>query len=245
MTEPVLCLAGRGRKVDAITSRLFGKTEIHLRPTVWIHCGSSVCREYVRRTLDNLNFLRDFLGLLGPESLYIALNAPYPASGAISQPDLRPSTDLDDILLAIQSSVSTTFSGIKIKYTAVADLDAPEYSTLGGLIVVNGELFALTTAHALMGMLQDEGSVTHPATISAAIELDGDNAFGSVTRCKLEEDFGVADDLGDLAEELLESNPDGELAFNENHALSDRHSIRHRNNFSRSGSHSMVRAAKA
>ncbi|KAF2624942.1 hypothetical protein BU25DRAFT_441701 [Macroventuria anomochaeta] len=199
ITEPVLCLAGRSHALDALAGRLFGNAEVHLRPTVWIHCGSKTCREHVRRTLDNLNFLRDFLGLLGPESLFLSLNAPYPASG-LSRP-LLPLTSaaIDAMSLAIQSPLTadTTVCGAKVKCTVHTDLEKTTcYSTVGGLIVVNGELLALTTAHAFISKIRQSSAETDSADPRARNESIADNETGPETISQLERDFGMVKDLG-------------------------------------------------
>jgi hypothetical protein len=197
ITEPVLCLAGRSHALEVLKAPLFRNQKVHLRPTVWIHCGSKTCREHVRRTLDNLNYLREFLRLLGPESLCLSLNAPYPASGLSRPLLLLTGATIDAVSCAIQApqNADTTVSGVKLKCIVHTGLEkATCYSTIGGLILVNGELFALTMAHAFMNMIRQNSGGTDSADLQTRDASVAYEETGCETLSQLERDFGMMED---------------------------------------------------
>lgn len=163
---------------------------------VWIHCGSKPCLKHVRLTLDNLNYLRVFLRKLGPESLFLPLNVLYPASG-LGQSLVRPtSAAVDVVSCAIQSPLRAdiTICGAKLRYTVHTGLEkATCYSTVGGLIVVNGEPLAVTMAHAFSNIIRQNSAETDsadPRTRDASI---ADDETGRGTLSQLEREFGVRD----------------------------------------------------
>jgi hypothetical protein len=98
-------------------------------------------------------YLHHFIGRFHLDSPYSSLHAPWPAAsqnvvdGAFPPGDQRLSVSI----CQPSSSSINTVCGLKLRFTAESDGKIVTVdSTIGGLIVVNGTLYGLTTAHGII-----------------------------------------------------------------------------------------------
>ncbi|KAH7071478.1 hypothetical protein BKA63DRAFT_518018, partial [Paraphoma chrysanthemicola] len=159
-----------------------GRLMVALRPTVWIRCGSKECRKAVERAVADLSHMQRL-------HVHITLLAPHPAGLAqrrikfSGRTDLVPDDLADEILpIDVANSsdsnhaadwtqvignstlrirvepISGTACGLKIHLHAA---NGAAYSCiLGGLVMVDDEVFGLTTAHALWDSAELVGDET-------------------------------------------------------------------------------------
>jgi hypothetical protein len=135
-----------------------GLQNVVLRPTIWIRCGSSKCREAVQRAVADLQYTRQF-------PVHITQHAPRPAGwkrdfeepgssrhDGKTLPDQLPVLDDrgQDLVIQVQalSSNHNSACGLRIH---IRDTNGVQYvCRLGGLICFNDIVLGLTTAHAIL-----------------------------------------------------------------------------------------------
>jgi hypothetical protein len=185
ITELVLCMAGKKCLPACVPLRpgaICPKDPVALSPTVWIYCGSSKCKKRVSKAIRNLTYLTHFLGRFGMETPHTSLYAPWPA--AEEQPPQLPrlTGNFDNVSFAIQDRTSSqkTICGARARFTVETSNGIVErYSTIGGLIVVNDSLFAMTSAHSIMDCwLEDSRSTSSGETeLISNVSSDTDSDF--------------------------------------------------------------------
>jgi hypothetical protein len=138
--EPELCMAGELKK---------GSQDVHLKPTVWIRCGSKKCREKVKAAVDDLSYLRSF----SRGTVQVGLHAPR-AAGKDSEESENGSyyeQQNEMTLIVEQISNSSSACGLRLQIlTSNYEKITTRFATIGGLIQVNGAVYGLTTAHSLI-----------------------------------------------------------------------------------------------
>jgi hypothetical protein len=145
MTSVVLCMAG---PLEGI--------QVRLRPIIWISCGDRKSRENIKRSLnDSMLFLTQFLRRFQMEQPHVSLNGPYPlmeiAGNAQEWIAARDSLEILD-----DPSSLDTVCGSKARFTMFARSIPQFQSTVGGLIVIGGELFAMTAGHGIVKKLEEK-----------------------------------------------------------------------------------------
>jgi hypothetical protein len=164
ITEPVLCMAGKKcspTSVSLQSNATCPEDPILLRPTVWIHCGSKKCKKKVLDAVRQLSYLNHFLGKLDMEPPHVSLHAPWPAAEEYLPPQPLLAENVDKVSFAVQDSTSSlrTIYGARARCTFRTSQGIVErYSTIGGLIVVENSLFAITTAHTIVNCSVDSHS---------------------------------------------------------------------------------------
>jgi hypothetical protein len=156
ITELVLCMAGKKclpADVQLEPDATCPKDPVALNPTIWIYCGSQKCKKRVSKAIGNLTYLTHFLVRFGMETPHTSLHAPWPAAGEQPLQLSHLTGNFDNVSFAIQDRTSSqnTICGARARFTMETSNGIVErYSTIGGLIVVNNSLFAMTSAHAIM-----------------------------------------------------------------------------------------------
>lgn len=156
ITEPVLCMAGKKCSPASAPlehSTAYLKDPVALNPTIWIYCGSKKCKKKVSEAIRHLSYLDHFLVRFFMEAPHASLHAPWPAAEERQSQSLHPTAEFENMSFAIQESTSglKTVCGARTRFTVKTSNSIVErYSTVGGLIVVENSLFAMTTAHAIV-----------------------------------------------------------------------------------------------
>ncbi|OCK81911.1 hypothetical protein K432DRAFT_424542, partial [Lepidopterella palustris CBS 459.81] len=159
ITELVLCMAGKKCSPTSVSlgpGETCPKDPVALNPTVWICCGSKKCKKKVLEAIRNLTYLNSFLVKFCMEAPYASLQAPWPAAEERPPQSPRLTEKFDNISFAIQDRTSglKTICGARVRFTIETSNSIVErYSTIGGLIVVENSLFAITSAHAIVNCL--------------------------------------------------------------------------------------------
>jgi hypothetical protein len=155
ITEPVLCMAGS--KCSALFSADPRPPDpVLLTPTVWIHCGSRDCKKKVKHWIAKLSYLYAFLDEFHMPAPIVSLDAPFPAAeGSESANDSEGCENASSVSFAIEEPQSDTLCGARVRFTADTKQGRIErYSTIGGLVFVEENLYALTTAHGIVDCLR-------------------------------------------------------------------------------------------
>jgi len=190
ITELVLCMAGKKCLPAYVTLKpgaICPKDPVALNPTVWIYCGSQKCKKRVSKAIRNLAYLTHFLDRFGMDSPHASLHAPWPAVEEQLPQSPRLTGNIDNVSFAIQDRTSSqkTICGARAKFTVETSNGIIErYSTIGGLIVVNNSLFAVTSAHAMMNCWR-EG---HHSTSSGETESTSNVPSDAVSDCETSSD---------------------------------------------------------
>jgi hypothetical protein len=156
----VLCMSGKKcspSEVKLDSGASCPKDPIALQPTLWIHCGGRRCRKVVLRVLDEVENLRRFLEKYTNVPPRASLDAPYPTAGERQLQSQRSEITAETSSFAVQHDSSlTTLCGTKARF-GVESPHVPRserYCTIGGLIKVGNELYAVTTAHVIVDWLR-------------------------------------------------------------------------------------------
>jgi hypothetical protein len=185
ITELVLCMAGKKCLPAYVLLKpgaICPKDPIALNPTVWIYCGSQKCKKRVSKAIRNLTYLTHFLGRFGMESPHASLYAPWPAVEEQPRQLPRLTTNFDNASFAIQDRTSSqkTICGARARFTIETSNGIVErYSTIGGLIVVNNSLFAMTSAHAIMNCWLEDSHSTYSNETESTSNVSSDTASDS------------------------------------------------------------------
>jgi hypothetical protein len=137
LTAIVLCMAG---KLDGV--------EVMLTPTIWISGGDKKSKSSIKSSISNLSYLNRFLGRFQMREPHVTVSGPEILSG------VRVSSGAGVHTFEIQAADESLDSvcGTSARFTMEAASDGStfkSYTTIGGLILVDGDLFAITTAHAI------------------------------------------------------------------------------------------------
>ncbi|KAH7360029.1 hypothetical protein BKA66DRAFT_218572 [Pyrenochaeta sp. MPI-SDFR-AT-0127] len=175
ITEPVLCMAGKKcspMSVPLKSGATCPKDPVALNPTIWIYCGGRKCKKQVSKSIRNLTYLHHFLNRFGMGAPHISLYAPWPAvrehsPGSPHHSHLNPASNVS---FAIQQLLpgQETICGAKARFTIETSGENVECnSTIGGLVVVDDSIFAITSAHAIVNrLLENSHSVSSDETES-------------------------------------------------------------------------------
>jgi hypothetical protein len=156
ITEAVLCMAGK--KYSSIFApsepgEACPKDSVALNPTVWIYCGSKKCKKKVLKAIQHISALNQFLVRFQMETPHASLYAPWPAAEEHPPQFPRLIGEVDNVSFAIQDRISglDTICGARARFTIETSTGIVErYSTIGGLVIVNDSLYAITTAHTIV-----------------------------------------------------------------------------------------------
>ncbi|RYO61377.1 hypothetical protein AA0116_g5244 [Alternaria tenuissima] len=137
LTAIVLCMAG---KLDGV--------EVMLTPTIWISGGDKKSKSSIKSSISNLSYLNRFLARFQMREPHVTVSGPEILSG------VRISSGAGVHTFEIRAADESLDSvcGTSARFTMEAASDGStfkSYTTIGGLIVVDGDLFAITTAHAI------------------------------------------------------------------------------------------------
>lgn len=167
---PELCWSG---------GKIVGNSSVELIPTLWIRCGSKECQKAVASAAQDLSYLRRY-------TIRVTTHSPRPASSGARQNRLSDHIvdATGDEILPIDSPETLTwwrsfrvevqafhlndFSACGLKMRFINSTGEKYNCTLGGLVQVNGEIFGLTTAHAMC----DAYSETHDADSSGSLRYE-------------------------------------------------------------------------
>jgi hypothetical protein len=166
------------------------KRKVALRPTVWIYCGSRKCKSNVRKSISGLNYLHKFHVKFSLGSPHFSLEAPRPAAG-IHNPDpfgARGVFEGVSVALQVSGRNDNTTHGVGVKFTVNTSQGEIElFTTLGGMIIVDGQLFGLTSAHALVSEYRqstanEEASGESDLPNDSDLESEPDSEYESEAR---------------------------------------------------------------
>ncbi|CAN9327861.1 unnamed protein product [Alternaria alternata] len=137
LTAIVLCMAG---KLDGV--------EVMLTPTIWISGGDKKSKSSIKSSISNLSYLNRFLARFQMREPHVTVSGPEILSG------VRISSGAGVHTFEIRAADESLDSvcGTSARFTMEAASDGStfkSYTTIGGLILVDGDLFAITTAHAI------------------------------------------------------------------------------------------------
>jgi hypothetical protein len=133
----ILCMAG-----------LLEGTQVRLTPTIWISTGDTRSKSSIKNSISNATYLNKFLAKFRMREPHITVSGPEILSG------VRISSGVGVHTFAIRGADNSLDSvcGTSARFTMQAASDGSTfqcYSTIGGLILVDDDLFAITTAHAI------------------------------------------------------------------------------------------------
>ncbi|CAN9263074.1 hypothetical protein AA0118_g12339 [Alternaria tenuissima] len=133
----ILCMAG-----------LLEGTQVRLTPTIWISTGDTRSKSSIKNSISNATYLNKFLAKFRMREPHITVSGPEILSG------VRISSGVGVHTFAIRGADNSLDSvcGTSARFTMQAASDGSTfqcYSTIGGLIFVDDDLFAITTAHAI------------------------------------------------------------------------------------------------
>lgn len=164
-TEAELCMAGRGTKTFWRTDK---EDFIPLTPTVWIACGGRKCKQKVREEIVRLPYLNHFLSTHHMSAAHVSLGAPRPATTmSLIEPD-QNTESVKAVSFHIESLPNGKMTcGAKARFTVHTSQGNHEhYSTIGGVINVEGKTFALTTAHGVASEIAYRNAISRIDTAS-------------------------------------------------------------------------------
>jgi hypothetical protein len=130
--------------------------ELEMIPTILIRCGGKRCKKAVENAVDDLDYLKNF----SHGRVVVHRQAPRFASTTTNSQDLSPrplspSEDSTSVEVAVSENASACGLPIRTKHLGLG-----RFCTLGGLIQVNGKVYGLTTAHALVSLPNQPSSMT-------------------------------------------------------------------------------------
>ena len=129
-----------------------GKRIEALKPTLTITCGDSVTRKRVEKTFKSQRWLQELLKTNG--ITFIALVAKTPLSAGPAKHLLGSLIiDRDTAACPLPFEARTSCG-----HGLIANIDTQQYCTLGGLLMVNGEILGLTARHPFESHEADQGS---------------------------------------------------------------------------------------
>ncbi|CAI9630833.1 unnamed protein product [Alternaria burnsii] len=137
LTAIVLCMAG---KLDGV--------EVMLTPTIWISGGDKKSKSSIKSSISNLSYLNRFLARFQMREPHVTVSGPEILSG------VRISSGAGIHTFEIRAAYESLDSvcGTSARFTMEVASDGStfkSYTTIGGLILVDDNLFAITTAHAI------------------------------------------------------------------------------------------------
>ncbi|CAN9254777.1 unnamed protein product [Alternaria alternata] len=137
LTAIILCMAG-----------LLEGTQVRLTPTIWISTGDTRSKSSIKNSISNATYLNKFLAKFQMREPHVTVSGPEILSG------VRISSGVGVHTFAIRGADNSLDSvcGTSARFTMQAASDGSTfqcYSTIGGLILVDDDLFAITTAHAI------------------------------------------------------------------------------------------------
>lgn len=138
LTAIVLCMAGQ---LDGV--------QVRLTPTVWISGGDKRSKSSIKNSIGNASYLNKFLTKFQMREPHVTASGPEILSGVKVSSEAGVHTF--EIRAAADESLDSV-CGTSARFTMEATSDGSTfkcYSTIGGLILVDGNLFAITTAHAI------------------------------------------------------------------------------------------------
>lgn len=183
--EPELCMSGKSeREADLV----------ELAPSIWIRCGSKKCREQIRAAVADLDYLSSY-------AVYVRLDAPKYAFAYLGNRKrkiqaahltLSGSTERQRTELSMhiprrakddESDLSTCGYRATFRSHAGGDLKTTT-CTIGGVLCINGNLYALTTAHSLFDTLDTSQELPkyHASERSLTISQDSSSKL-DVSAC--------------------------------------------------------------
>lgn len=215
ITELVLCMAGKKCSPASVASDPAARCledPVLLIPTVWIYCGSRKCKKKVVEAVRNLTYLKHFLVRFSMHSPHASLYAPWPAVREDPPHPQHLVKNSDKISFAIEDGVSQSKSicGTRVKFIIEASSGIIQhYSTIGGFIVVDGKVFAMTSAHSIVNYLldgsggtsEDDSELTSGTSSDSGSDTDSEsgsndvpeNPCSSTQQERLERPFPVAE----------------------------------------------------
>lgn len=185
ITEVVLCMAGKRCQPSTVPSEpgaACPEDPVALNPTIWIFCGSRKCQKRIVKVLSKLTYLDSFLNKHCMETPHTSLHAPWPAAEQ-RPPQLQDHVNDLTLSLAIGNThfIHNSMCGAEARFTIQTQDNILEcYSTIGGLVMANGCLFALTTAHAIInGLRKSNLSIAANEVSSTSSVCDSDSSHES------------------------------------------------------------------
>lgn len=177
---------------------MVGKRPDALKPTLVITCGDAVTKKRVEKTFKSQGWLQELLE--AKNIMFVTLVAKTLLSAGPASND--GSTERLSESYAIQClppGVSTS-CGLGLLINSV-DSRLPQHCTLGGLLVVNGEILGMTAGHPFL-KIRDNVIKREPLEMAQAVEDSSDEESGTTSS----EPFVFNDDDdGDANDDLTAS----------------------------------------
>jgi hypothetical protein len=130
---------------------MVGKRPNALKPTLVITCGDAETKKRVEKSFKSQGWLQELLKANG--IMFVALVAKTPLSAG-------PALDHTDVLRLSEScfvqlphGLAATSCGLPLLINA-SETQPQQHCTLGGLIIVNGEIFGLTAGHPFQAYVE-------------------------------------------------------------------------------------------
>jgi hypothetical protein len=141
--EPILCMLGSEYRPDCgllFSGKPWPKKTVTLYPAVCMICSSEKWRKDVKNLCSLMDFLNRFLVKFG-------MTQPYVIVGDLARPAAASSSYLDNGHHS--QDISFSHQTFTARYTIHAD------DTIGGMSMVDEQLYGLTTAHGIVDVLVD------------------------------------------------------------------------------------------
>lgn len=174
-TEAELCMAGKRFKMPRCTDK---GGFIGLKPTIWVSCGSERCRRKVHEDIGRLPYLNRFLSTHNMDEVHVCRGAPRPATTERSPDRSERGYPIENVSFHIQllPDDAGTICGAKARYTVhTAQGNYEHYSTIGGLVCIDNQVFGLTTAHGVVGEISYRTAISKSDIVSIST-LDSDHS---------------------------------------------------------------------
>lgn len=123
---------------------MVGKRPDTLKPTLLITCGDAATKKKVEKTFKSQGWLRELLKV--NRIMFIALVAKTPLSAGPASIDSSEMKLSESYAVQHLPSGVTTSCGLGLQISS-ADNSVQQHCTLGGLLLINGEIMGLTAGH--------------------------------------------------------------------------------------------------
>lgn len=182
LIEVTLCMAGKDEtRLSSPWTRPQGDSVI-LHPLVWISCNDQPGREKISQDIQGLSYLDDFCSKFKLWHPHVSKKAPWPcAEMSDSSKDTEKPQIIRTIFEVEWDSESSTATGAPARFTVLTKQDSAVFcSTIGGTIVIDKQIYGLTSAHGLTNgyaqLSKGQNDQRGPGTDSDSLSDSGDES---------------------------------------------------------------------
>lgn len=165
IVEPDFCMVGKA---------LAGSNMIEMKPTVLVRCGSKRCQKAITDAVSDLTYLKRFSG----DRIMVHRRPPRLASTPLDDagvdsdiPVERTDDENADRWIEVGLTADQSACGLRMRISYSGN---ERMCTLGGLIRVDGKIYGLTTAHAMV-------SIAEQTLTDTSTEYESDTYCSSIS----------------------------------------------------------------